>query len=236
MTTLKNVITSLQREIDEALNVAADANLRTRLVAERVVLKLEISIDEKSDAGGSSDLKFKVVNSTTEATRAHAHSLTIEFQPVIATSVQAAKVDAPSKTIATNPPATVRLEQTDAEQVITALSSVFGAPGFDSSARATVFREVFSDLDPAQVSNLVASFSGNPPSEADPTLRGAIQRINGILRSGPKRSPEEGRKILARVFSRELHLPILQLIEATWKTQEDWLDTPMPAAKPEQAI
>ena len=235
MTTLNNVITALQREIDEALNVAADANLRTRLVAERVVLKLEVSIEEKMDAGGSSDLKFKVVNSTTEATRAHAHSLTIEFQPVVANSVQAAKVVVPTETCATVPKASVRLEPTDSEQVINALSSVFGAPGFDSSARATVFREVFSGLDPAQVSNLVASFSGNSSSEADAALRSAIQRVNGILRSGPQRSPEEGRKILARVFSRPSHLPVLKFIEETWKAQEDWLDTPMPETKSKQA-
>lgn len=234
MTTLKNVITALQREIDDALNGNPGANLRTRLVAEKIILNLEVAINETNAADGSADLKFAVSSVDSDASSARTHTLTIEFKPFIQGLGQAVPIISPAESVVTTANVPVRLEGSESGQIIAALSSVFGAPGFDSSARATVFREVFSELDPAQASKLIASFSGASSTEEDRVQRSAIQRINGILRSGPQRSPEEGRKILAHVFTRRPPQPILKLIEEKWKTQEDWLDAPMPATKSEQ--
>ena len=235
MTTLKNVITALQREIDDALNGNPDASLRTRLVADKVILNLEVAINETNAADGSAALEFAVSSADSDANSVRTHTLTIEFKSVVPELPPASTLPSRSENAATVAIVPVRLEGSESGQIIAALSSVFGAPGFDSSARATVFREVFSELDPAQVSKLIASFSGASSAEEDRVQRSAIQRINGILRSGPQRSLEEGRKILAHVFSRRPPQPILKLIEENWKTQEDWLHTPMPATKPEQA-
>ncbi len=234
MAKLMNVIAALQREIDDALNTTTGSNSRHRLVPDRIVLKLEVSLSEKKTNNGLTKLQFDVAPADSKATGAHPHTLTIEFKNLVPNSPLAASLPAPVASVETAAADAVQIDGMESDHIIAALSPVFGAPGFDSSARATVFREVFDALDAGQASKLIASFSSAFPAEVNSAVRTAAQRINGILRSGPQRSPEEGRKILARAFHRQTPQLILKLIEQNWKTQEDWLDIPMPATKPVQ--
>jgi len=113
---------------------------------------------------------------------------------------------------------------TDAEKVIASLSSIFGPPGFDSSARATVFCEVFATLSEPQAAAFIASFSSGTVPDEDATLGTARHRINGVFRSGPLRSVERGSEIFAEVLSQYAIEPIVRLVEEKWKRQNDWLD------------
>ena len=102
------------------------------------------------------------------------------------------------------------------------LSALFGPPGFDSSARATVFREVFRELTAPQIEALLASFSAGTIQEEDATLLNARHRLNGVLRSGPLRSVERGGAIIAEMFRCQAPERILVLIAERWKTQGEW--------------
>jgi hypothetical protein len=226
MPSLTKVIAALKREIDAALDENATLPCRVRLEAERVTLSLEVSVLDQHAPNGSAEIFFDVLDAGTAPQKGTTHRLTFEFkavphspsQPAIVPAAQPGKRDTAQEK-------RPHLDPMEAEEALKSLSSVFGAPGFDSSARATVFREVFEQLSEPQAAALIASLSPGTVQDDDATLRNARHRINGVFRSGPLRSVERGSAILAEVLNRNALEPILRLIQEKWKTQQDWLDT-----------
>ncbi len=110
------------------------------------------------------------------------------------------------------------------DTLIARLSEAFGAPGFDSSARATVFRESLESFAPEDIRAVIAAVgsSGAVPG-AHPGLGQSAHRIARLLERGPA-GIEAGRSILAALFERHSPSEILALIQSTWKTQDDWID------------
>jgi hypothetical protein len=224
MPSLNNVLAALRREIEAALEENAAPNSRIRLRPHRVVLSLEFSVIEQRVPDGSVELSCDFCKTGASPNAEKTNSLTIEFKPVFQMPAPSAikraparrKLDAPQKKLP-------QLDPAEAENVVQSLSSVFGAPGFDSSARATVFREVFAELSGQQAALLVASFTTGTVPEDDEELRNASHRINGILRTGPLRSIERASEVLAKAFDRHELEPVLLLIKEKWKTQSDWL-------------
>jgi len=223
MISLTQVIAALRREIDAALEENAATGGPIRLEAERVVLSLEISISEQRASDGGVKAAFNVLDAAATAEEGQTHRLTFEFKSVPRSPAQSAiKPASGLRQLETAPKKLPLLYAVDAEEAIKLLSSVFGPPGFDSSARATVFREVFAELSEPQAATFIASLSSGSVLD-DVMLTTARHRINGVFRSGPLRSIERGSKIFADLFSLYSIEPVVRLVEETWKTQQAWM-------------
>lgn len=149
--------------------------------------------------------------------QAHAngpHSVTVELDlQEIPANGPTATATLPSRTGPANPVG-----------VVPALSQVFGAPGFDSSARATVFRETFADRTPGEAAAIVAGLTTPLASLTDERTRQAVHILRGVILSGPAKQVERGAEILRQVFFECPLTAVMQTVESTWKTQDDWLD------------
>lgn len=110
-----------------------------------------------------------------------------------------------------------------ASEIFGTLQQVFGAPGFDSSARATVFREALGELTLEQARAAVARLRPGVPSSADSATQRAGNILRGICHSGPLKNAARGGQLLAAVLE---HYPlpvVLGVAETEWKTQDSWL-------------
>ena len=224
MPSINQVIGALRREIDAALDENAAPDSRIRLEPERIVLSLEFSMIEQRSADGFMELSFDVAEAAASPEKRKAHSLTFEFKPVSPLPSKGAIKSTPAQRKPNvTQPKRPQLDPAEQAEVVQSLSSVFGVPGFDSSARATVFCEVFAALSEAQVAKLIRSFSRGSIPDNDEVLRNARHRLSGVFRSGPLRSIERGPEILAEVLGRSALEALLLLIKVKWKTQADWL-------------
>lgn len=95
------------------------------------------------------------------------------------------------------------------------LDLVFGAPGFDSGARATVFRELASDVGEAGLDQLLALVQrGEAAGEAG--LERARHGLERLLERGPSGAREAAR-ILGHVLSRHGLGPVLEEVASRWR-------------------
>ncbi len=238
MQSLKDVIASLCAEIDDALVASQPQVQGRRLESDRVVLSLQVAIREQTTADGKTHPVFEVVSSGEQGpdgsgatTQDHrSHQVTVELKPgdrtVAGAQSDLEPVSGASETKAdpvTQAPANI--SEDEAEQVVESLSEIFGAPGFDSSARATVFREALTGLSDDQVRTVIDSLDKNPPPQIDDVLHQARHMIYNILSSGPTESVTAGNQRLAPLFHKYSVGSLLRLIEERWKTQTDWLDS-----------
>ncbi|MFN7141376.1 MAG: hypothetical protein ACK4UN_18775, partial [Limisphaerales bacterium] len=145
------------------------------------------------------------------------HSLQIEFK-----CSSAGNHPTPPAAILHSKPEATELKGPAAESVIQQLSTIFGAPGFDSSARATVFREAFQELSDQEVEALIKSLSVSPSASAPNTVKHSLSLVERVCRAGPS-GIEKGKRTLAQIFASQHPTPVLKLIATTWKTQEEWM-------------
>jgi hypothetical protein len=224
MQPLKTVISALRREIESALEGNRDLPVGARLEAERVVLSLEFMAREQHRQDGSVEVMFDVINivaqSSTDgnAVVAHCspHRLTIEF-----TRAQTRPLDTEKHSLPQNYSARSE-EGVETNPVTKSLIDLLGAPGFDSSARATVLRETLAGLSEGQIRAVVASLAGGDLPDANEAVKRARHLIKGVLRSGPLKSAESGGKVLEEIFGRQPVESVLRLIQETWKSEEQW--------------
>jgi len=222
MASLHQVIVALRREIDVALEENAVPGGTVLLEPERVVLSLEVSVREQRAPDGRVEFSFEVLEA---GQKEQTHRLTFEFKSIARPPADAGNQPASATPkLATAREKAFSLDAADASKVIESLSSVFGPPGFDSSARATVFREVFAALSEPQIAALIASFCSGTVPDDDVMLSQARHRINGVFRSGPLRSVERGSEVSAEVLNRYALEPIVRLVQENWKGQNDWLN------------
>jgi len=140
------------------------------------------------------------------------HSVTVEF----------ALNDAPAGNPA--PAAAVPIAATaESGGMAPALSQVFGVPGFDSSARATVFRETLAGMTPAEVEAVMAALTTPLAGIADERRRHAVHILRGVIHSGPTKQVERGAEALRRMFASHPLAEVMRVVEAEWKTQDAWL-------------
>jgi hypothetical protein len=231
---LKNVISALRREIDEALKENRALSDGTRLEAERIVLSLDVSITERRSQDGTAELSFELVELTAKQPAAKAslgkakpHTLTIEFKRSSAGEVTSTSASTRPKGEEISRPAGPS-DEAARDDVLKLLSDIFGAPGFDSSARATVFREALARLKEKDARLVIKSLSGKPATDLHDDARQARHLMSNVLRSGPLKSASRGGEVLTRVFEKHSVASIARLIEETWKTQDEWLDKTLP--------
>jgi hypothetical protein len=234
MKALKEVIEAVRREIRSALEEEGSPAEGPRLVPEKVVLSLAVHLREEVGKSGSDQISLVVADSLASSAARNgskgqgAHTLTIEFQ---CTPEGALRRTPATKSKAVGPdnrrrPAASKLEGIDAKRVGRMLDEVFGAPGFDSSARASVFVEALQNLSDAQAASMMGSLDRRADAKADESTKRIRHRLNNVMRSGPLQSIESAGRILADLFKTFPASLILPFVRTRWKTQEEWKDTP----------
>jgi len=197
-TTLGKVIATVRREIAAALDARTPLPAGVRLEAERVVLSLRVAITDGELVG--------VVEAGQNS--AETHTITIEF----AVGRDGERLEGAVGGL--------QIEAATAEGMVNALMEVFGVPSFDSSARATVFRETVGGIPEEQARLLIASV-GSASEEVAAELKTRWRMITRLLQKGPAGVERSGH-VLQRIFSQHPLAPVLQIIEETWKTPEAW--------------
>jgi hypothetical protein len=101
------------------------------------------------------------------------------------------------------------------------LSPVFGAPGFDSSARATVFREALAALSPEEAAQALAQL-GSAEATGSVEVDRARHFIRRVIQSGGG-DVGEGVATLQR-WAAKLGLDgLVNLVREAWAEQAEWL-------------
>lgn len=234
MASLKEIVTALQQELQTAFSDPQESAVR--LHPERLTLSLELLAIENPNSNPPVQLSFKVARcgpATSEpavqAAPAGRHLLTLEIRPEFLKPPSASVPHPPAPSDSSvRSVASVPLDGSEAQQTVQALGQVFGVPGFDSSARATVFREALDGLSPEQARAAVDSLGDETAVPADGAAKRARHLIRNVIRSGPLRSFEQGAAILAKLFRQYSVESIVRLVHAKWKTQEEWIDKPIP--------
>jgi hypothetical protein len=214
MQPLKNVISALRRQIIDALEMDRDLPGLTRLEAERVVVSLSFTHEQAQDG----TLQFSCIGSGPAAGN---HNLTIEFR-LTPTATGAENSPASNTSTASAPPHPAGFDSAQARKATDSLASIFGAPGFDSSARATVFREALAGVSDDQARAIIDSLRGLPTPGITPAAARARHLINRLIASGHA-GPTRGREILAEILYQHSVQSVIRLVRDQWKTQEEWL-------------
>lgn len=225
MKPLKDVIAALRRELDEAFQGNVSGVVPPR--PQRVVLALEVCVLDRQNPDGTVGLSFGVLDTLPTpapgkvgVNTGRGHTLTFEFD---CDWHQAPADRLDSGGVSAAPPLrNANLEGSEAESIKHDLQEVFGPPGFDSSARATVFLEALAELSEDQIHSVLTSLRGEAAAELDEVSRKARHLISNVIRSGPLRSVEDAGLFLAQIFVRHPVEPLRQLIATTWRSQYEW--------------
>ncbi len=206
MKTIRESLDGLRRELEAAL---ADQP-GVRLSADRVRVTLQLALSKQgvwsalsgpvraSEVGHQIEVEFRVANRPSEErTRT-----VLEEAPLTASPLE--------------------LTGEAAQQVVEQLSKFFGAPGFDSSARATVFREALDGVSLETILEAVRTLP-DPKAPKEPSVRQVRHRLSGLVRSGPVGSPSKAVPLLNGIFRGYDLGQVLRLVLATWKTQDEWM-------------
>ena len=229
MQSLRKVLATFRKEVLAALEDRTEGSTKTRLEADRIVLSLAVSIRPQSGDAASPEFTFDVPERglPDEGQGETGHRLTIEFKAHdprrLESSPGQGVTPGVSEVRETEP---VALQETEATRAVESLATIFGRPGFDSSARATVFRETLTGLDDSQIRVVVRALREGRAPEADPAGKRAWDVLSRLLRSGPSKSVTKGGGILDRIFGQFPVAWLIRLLEETWKTQDDWLEQP----------
>ncbi|MBL9170770.1 MAG: hypothetical protein JNN07_23765 [Verrucomicrobiales bacterium] len=237
MPNLKTLLADLQSQLQEALShPPRSATSAARLQAERVTLSLKLALEPSAKTKDESEsARFELLPLPSAASFKGSkippteHTLTIEFRvdptgtviPSAAASLAIEPSPLPSPAL---PAAAAPVEIGPDDEAMAVLTGALGAPGFDSSARATVFCEAMADLDEVQrIAVWECLGDTRPGTVIDPALKRARHLLRGILRSGPGGTKPTGPAALAALFAKHPSHDLLNLIRREWKTQADWL-------------
>lgn len=103
----------------------------------------------------------------------------------------------------------------DGAEVLGDLDAVFGPPGFDSGARATVFKEISADLGERGLGRVLDSLQRGQPSD-DADLERACHGLARLLERGPS-GARDGAQILGRVLRHHGLERVLEQVGARWR-------------------
>lgn len=192
MQALNAVIAAVRRELDRASGT----------VPGRSVLTLNIVLHPAPSPQGVPAVMV-LDSSDPPALAAHSHQLRLELT---AQGVESTGPLSGAKQIGTD--------------MLAVLSEVFGAPGFDSSARASVFREALEECSDDEARAVIGALSSR---DATPGNAGrAAHLIRRVLERGPA-GPERGARLLADLLTTTSPQEVQAFIRLTWKTQDDWI-------------
>ena len=205
MISLAQVIATLQRELADAQQKQLASGLQVS--PDSLVATLHFKITKTSD-DTSPLLDFDCSSGCCT------NSIQIELRTT-APNNQATLAIAPSESRRSEIPAA------DVSSIEEKLSEVFGKPGFDSSARATVFREALENLSTDELRDLIEILGGNQIESSRISVKHSASMISRVCQSGP--SGSTGKEILASLFQIYDVDPLIRLVARVWKSQQDWL-------------
>lgn len=204
MPTVEQTVRELRREIINAIGDQTPLPDGASWVADRVTLSLAVHLQPAGDPG-----RFTVAVDPT----AESHRITVEFRITSSDHV--------TPRIHPQQPASPMDERIAVKPVHVALAEVFGAPGFDSSARATVFREALEELSTLQRHQVLTSLEGPATPDEDAVVTRARHRILRLVGSGPA-GREQGSALLRQLALRESTQALIQQAAEHWRTPSDW--------------
>ena len=209
---LKDVVNALRREIISALENGSALPGGIHLEAERVTATLSFGIEGNPPT-------FEVYPPG-ENKQTSPHSITIEFN--IASDSAALKTETKivARSVAVQPMQS-KLEGREAAVIKEQLSIVFGSPGFDSAARATVFCEALEELSEEDAVALVSALRGEIGKPEGPAKR-ALALLQRVCQSGPA-GLGKGKAVLVDVFQKYSVSSVVKLVATVWKSQQDWI-------------
>jgi len=105
--------------------------------------------------------------------------------------------------------------ETQEAELLGDLDAVFGPPGFDSGARATVFREIAADVGEPGLRRVLEGLQRGLPSE-DADLDRARHGLARLLERGPSGS-RDGARILGRLLERHGLGRVQDRVESRWR-------------------
>ncbi len=196
MQPLNEAIATVLREVERGI-AAQRATGGLPLIPEHLRLTLNFALEASGPAA--------------QAESNGPHSVTLEFR--VGETGQFPSVPSPA-------PVVIRPVETG---IVPALAQIFGAPGFDSSARATVFRELLAGQTHEEVVAALATLSSHATPPKDDVTRRISQILRGIIHSGPTRNVAQGAEILTAVLAQFPLAEVLRVAETQWKTHDDWL-------------
>lgn len=213
MPTVEQAIRELRREVLAGLRDECPLPGQLTYTADRITLSLAVQIHRASDSGEPSRFSVATDSSTAQ------HRVTVEFlvppsaaaHPPIPSTDLLPKLEESSETL----------------PVFSALCEVFGAPGFDSSARATVFREVLEDLSPIQQRDVLLSLDSPVQPDVDAVLSEARHRILRLVSCGPAKEGQ-GPALLRQLALRESIQTLILQAAVHWRTPSDWASESSP--------
>lgn len=221
MKPLRDVIQALRAEIATALAMPGDRGVP--LHPTRAVVTLRVLIRETGAESPPFEFIAAADRDGNDLADTATHTVTIEFErepagTAFAREQQQSGLAVPGVAAGHSPASGASLTQS--------LTTIFGAPGFDNAARATVFREVVDALTPEQIVALGDSFAREPeevprqkPAEA--AVGTARLRITRLLKLGPGGFPE-GRPALVELLRNHRVSDIRRALQEQWKTQSEW--------------
>lgn len=228
MTTLKQLIRDLQQQLTQVCAQAAESReTEPRLIPTRVSLSLRIRVSPvglevvPTPADKADGQPAQAPESIRSDDR-----MTIEFQ--VETPVQGGIPRAMEPRGIMDPPIDhTALPQAPArteDQRLPLLEQVLGSPGFDSAARASVFREALEGLAESQRITIWEVLKDTTPGNpVDPELKHARHLLRGVLRSGPAGLTSSVLDRLRQEVRSNGSHSLLELLRRHWKSQEDWL-------------
>ncbi|MFM8468543.1 MAG: hypothetical protein ACKODH_01000 [Limisphaerales bacterium] len=197
MQQLNEAIATVLREVERGF-AARRAAGGLPLTPERIRLTLNFSLDPTG----------QIARTEPDAP----HSVTVEFK--VGEWGQLQPVAAPAAALP---------KQSPVVGIVPVLTQVFGAPGFDSSARATVFREALAGKSHDEVLAVLATLRPDATAPLDDATRQASHVLRGIIQSGPLKNVGQGAKLLVELMTEHPLAEVLRVAETTWKTHDDWL-------------
>ena len=230
MQSLNRVLAALRQEIDAGLTAGVASPASATWRAGKAVVELEVVGHEEAGriflavAGGAGGGTPAGTGADADAGRSQFKlRLSLELQRGGAADATLAagadigrdRAPEPARPVPA-PPAT--------EPVFQALCGLFGAPGFDSSARACVFREALEGLSDAEVAVVIARLAGTHEGEVSASIERAHQLLSRVVRSGPAQSFRRGGEILTALLALAPVAAVLRLVEERWETQREWMN------------
>jgi hypothetical protein len=208
MPTLENALRELRREVLASLSKAPLLPGEPLCTVERITLSLAVELQESEERGQAG--RFIVAAAPNMA---H-HRVSVEF-----VTEAGFPPPQPPPLLAQAPvEAAVEVQDLSAFSV---LSEVFGAPGFDSSARASVFRDVLEELSPELQHRVLVTLESPADSGEEATLSEARRRISRLAGSGPS-GAGRGPALLRELAERESVQTLVLLAAIHWRTPSEW--------------
>lgn len=214
MLSVEQAVSMLRREIQSAL--AADLPLPGGVTwsADRISLSLGLRFQEPAERG-SENGQLVVATGPADCV----HHLTVEFKLPAASLTQP-----PAGVTAESPAVPVAAPGPAESPYFATLAEVFGAPGFDSSARATVFREALEELSELQRQTVLLSLGTPTAINEEPAVARARHLLQRLASKGPA-GPERGPELLRQLAGQAPVQTLIRLAAERWRTQSEWAAT-----------